>query len=342
MAMSVLDWEAAVAIVIAAFAMRAEHWHDRPGDLDDTSPGEPWVDPDQADPVLDAAYRGGIQYGRLSERPRVSPIEHALAYADQGQFVFPVHSMVAGGVCSCADPTCTNPGKHPRTIRGFHDASREPCRISEWWQQWPEANLAIATGAPSNIFVVDIDSGKGGLEHLARCARGRPLPDTRTIRSGGGGLHFYFAWPQDIDIRNSTGKLAHGVDVRGNGGYILAPPSNHISGGFYELELNIDPVPAPDWLVAALTEPAKRSRPRPEPPPIHHAGLSGVLRAVHGANEGTRNSLLFWGANRFSEAVGAGLIGEGDARYLLLRAAVDSGLGEREAAATIASAFRVM
>jgi hypothetical protein len=224
---------------------------------------EPWTDPDHPDPLLDAAYRGGIRAAVSCSRPQMAPLEAALDYAARGWSVFPCHSIRAGA-CSCGNP-CTSPGKHPRTVNGCRDATRDPQQIRRWWRRWPDANPAIATGEGSGIFTVDVDTNKGGDLHFARrIARQGPLPDTCTNRTGGGGWHFIFSWPDGADIRNSTSQLAHGVDVRGNGGYIMAPPANHISGGFYEIEINIDPVAAPDWLIAALTEtPQPDQSPRP-------------------------------------------------------------------------------
>lgn len=342
--MTAIDWGCEAEAFVRAFAARAAAWDAHPGDLAGGDP-EPWADPDHPDPLLDAAYRGGIvatEAGCAAARPQQTLLDTALALATvRGWLVFPCHN-VTYGKCPCDNPACTNPGKHPRTLRGCNDASRDPRSIRIWWRQWPDANLAIATGAGSGIFVVDIDSAKGGIENLARLAkRHGQLPDTFTVRTGGGGWHFYFSWSTGADIRNSASKIALGVDVRGTGGYVLAPPSNHFSGGYYEPELHIDPVAAPDWLIGALVEPAKPKRPPAEPPPpIHHAGLSGVLRSVLTAGEGSRNSILFWASHRFSEAVEEKLLGERDARALLFDVAMQCGLGEREAAATINSAFR--
>jgi hypothetical protein len=283
---------------VARFLERTASWDAHPDDLvggDDL----PWSDPDHSDERLDAAYCSGIiaPDQPAPAAPRAG-IDAALAYVRRGWRVFPCHSIVAGA-CSCGDRACGNPGKHPRIGNGCNGASRDPRQIRDWWRRWPDANPAIATGEGSGIFVVDIDAGKGGTEHLARLVERQgqgPLPDTFTIRSGGGGWHFYYSWP-DADVRNSAGKLAVGVDVRGTGGYVIAAPSNHVSGGFYDVDLNIEPVPAPAWLIAALTEvPQPDQSPRPSVQlPLSRYGETAldnaVERIVHASDHEQRDTL---------------------------------------------------
>src|ERR1039457_6496513 len=77
-------------------------------------------------------------------------------YAKHGFPVFPVHT-VTGGKCSCEAPECDHPGKHPRTMRGFKEATTDLQRIAGWWRRWPDANIGIATGKASGLLVVDVD-----------------------------------------------------------------------------------------------------------------------------------------------------------------------------------------
>ena len=106
-------------------------------------------------------------------------------------------------------------------------------QLSEWFARWPRANLAVVTGEISGIVVVDIDPKHGGTDALATLeARHGKLPDTVESITGGGGRHIYFAHP-GRDVRNRAG-LAPGIDLRGDGGCIIVPPSVHPSGNSYE------------------------------------------------------------------------------------------------------------
>lgn len=176
----------------------------------------------------------------------------ALRYAARGWRVFPVHSMGAGR-CSCGKVVCPSPGKHPRTPNGVKDATTDPATVRQWWQQWPTANVAIATGA--GLMVLDIDPDKGGDESLEDLQRVGRLPETLEVMTGGGGRHYYLETREAVS--NSASKLGPGLDIRGAGGYVVAPPSNHASGGRYEWEGLTDGVGAlgvaPGWLVDLCT-----------------------------------------------------------------------------------------
>lgn len=169
--------------------------------------------------------------------------------------MIPLHSPTACG-CSCRRAECESPGKHPRTAHGLKDASRDPAMIREWWNHWPDANIGIVTGPESGIFVLDVD-GKRGEESLIELERRySSLPDTYTVRTGGGGLHLYFLWPEGADVRNSQSRIAPGLDIRGEGGYVVVPQSLHASGTRYEVnESAILPAPCPEWLLSLSREP---------------------------------------------------------------------------------------
>jgi hypothetical protein len=179
----------------------------------------------------------------------------ALEYAERGWPVIPLHSPCARG-CSCGRAECESPAKHPRTAHGLKDASRDAETIREWWTRWPDANVGILTGAESGILVLDVD-GKQGEESLIELERrGYYLPDSYTVRTGGGGQHLYFAWPEGADVRNSQSKIAPGLDVRGQGGYVVAPPSLHASGARYEInESAILPVPCLEGIISLIQAP---------------------------------------------------------------------------------------
>ena len=114
----------------------------------------------------------------------------------------------------------------------FQDERASPATVAEWYRRWPDANVGVVTGQISNLVVLDVDPQHGGdasIEHLQH--RFGPLPVTVEATTGGGGRHFYFAHPGRL-VRNRTG-LAQGIDVRGDGGYVVAPPSVHPSGRRY-------------------------------------------------------------------------------------------------------------
>ncbi len=133
--------------------------------------------------------------------------------------IFPCHPIV-DGKCSCPNPDCTSPGKHPRTPNGLKDATADKTRQAEWWRQNPDANLAIPTGHINRILVVDIDADKGGFETLLEIEEEYgQFPDTLTARTGGGGLHHYFALP-DTETIGSRNGWRKGIDIKCEGGYL--------------------------------------------------------------------------------------------------------------------------
>jgi hypothetical protein len=197
----------------------------------------------------------------------------ALDYAARGWLVVPVHTPRANGAgpCSCSNQECASAGKHPRPNDWTHQATTNPDQIRAWWGKWPDANVGIAPGHKSGIFALDVDKHKGGYESLdALVKRHGPLPDTWTVHTGSGGLHLYFLWPEGLEVRNSESKIAAGLDIRGEGGFVVAPPSLHHSGRHYELEESaIPPVEPPAWLLTLLSTPpaAPAAQPRPAEKP---------------------------------------------------------------------------
>jgi putative DNA primase/helicase len=188
---------------------------------------------------------------------------NALDYARLGWHVFPCYEPTKTGkkpVCACAKKSaCEQIGKHPRTINGFKDATTDLGQIRAWWRQWPKANIGIATGEISGFFVLDIDPRHGGditLEEL-QSAHGK-LPATVEASTGGGGRHILLTHPGHEVKNDGAGKiLGTGVDIRGDGGYIIVAPSLHASGQRYEWEVSSLPgdvplAPAPAWLLDRL------------------------------------------------------------------------------------------
>ena len=160
----------------------------------------------------------------------------ALAYARRGVPVFP----------------CEPGGKRPLTYNGFWDATTETSRIRTWWGSWPAANVGVPTGRRSGLLVLDVDARDGGFESLAALERRNgPLPETAKARTGGGGVHVFFRYPAGETVRNSAGALGTGLDVRGEGGYVVVPPSRTQS--IYEWIDRSSPA-EPSWLLARLRE----------------------------------------------------------------------------------------
>jgi hypothetical protein len=193
-----------------------------------------------------------------------------------------------GGHCSCGS-TCQRPAKHPLTPHGLKDASLAPGLIARWWRQWPRANVAIATGAASGLVVLDVDPGKDGDASLRALEAERgELPETVQVLTGGGGQHFFFAHPGG-QVRNSASTLGAGLDVRADGGYVVAAPSLHASGKRYTWEVSgrpdeVAPAPLPGWLLEALRAPAAPTLQAPRP------GQHWLKVLRDGAGEGRRNA----------------------------------------------------
>jgi hypothetical protein len=176
-------------------------------------------------------------------------LDAALAYARQDLRVLPLHTP-RGGRCSCRKADCRDVGKHPRTEHGLDDATTDEGQITRWWTRWPDANIGIRTGR--GIAVLDVDPRHGGDESLRNLEQENDkLPVTVTTITGSGGEHRWFA--VNGHAANSSGKLASGLDTKGDGGYVVAPPSLHVSGRRYEWEAGyafgeVPLAPWPDWL----------------------------------------------------------------------------------------------
>ncbi len=183
-------------------------------------------------------------------------LDYALAYAERGWAVFPVHTPQPDGTCSCRKPQCDRVGKHPRISQGRNGATTNPETIRQWWGVWPDANIGIATGAESGLIVLDVD--EGGEDSL----QGRELPNTVEQITGSGGRHLIYERPEDGQRYKTRVKFLPGLDSRADGGYVVAPPSLHASGRSYEWEGSSDPfegvavMPAPEWLTEAVAAPS--------------------------------------------------------------------------------------
>lgn len=251
----------------------------------------------------------------------------ALRYATLGVPVFP----------------CVPGAKQPLTSNGFHDATASPQTVQTWWQRTPEANIGLPTGANTGVLVVDIDvhpSGNGFA--VFERARSQGLADDWgwLVRTPSGGLHAYYP-ANGLEQRSWQVPSAH-IDFRGDGGYVIAPPSRIV----------VDGAPTPYEVIAVTTGEARSvdalalrrflEPPRPTPA-TPSPGLDttrcrpeALARTVAVTTEGGRNRALFWASCRMAEN------GQSHATTVsyLLPAARHAGLTDREIESTIDSAFR--
>lgn len=274
-----------------------------------------------------------------------------LDYLARGWTPVPLHAA-PDGVCTCPrGEACSSAGKHPREAWG--DGRRvDELQVRAWAQRWRlAANVGVDCGA-SGLYVVDLDgpeavaTWRAWLEHHGRA----PTLTSRTRR----GYHVWYRQPPAGEpLANSARKLGPGIDTRGVGGLVVAPPSVHASGHAYAWCAGpVEPAPCPPWLEAvARTAPAPASPPeRPAAPalPIGDSrqraylfrALEGELQRVLDATEGGRNSTLNRAAYSLGQLVGAGLIDEDALTSALLEAAAAVGLDEAEAVPTIRSGLR--
>jgi hypothetical protein len=278
----------------------------------------------------------------------VSPtqLDAALRYAARGWAVFPCHEP-ADGRCSCGRTDCSSPAKHPRTARGLHDATHDPAVIASWWQRWPTANVAVRTGAASDLVVLDVDPDHGGLASLAELQRihGR-LPPSAAVRTGSGGRHYWFAHPGD-PVPNSAGRLGPGLDIRGDRGYVIAPPSLHAVRNRYIWASEAALTAAPGWLLSccrnrdqSVGRPATTQCPPQQVGGWARAAFEGELGRLRLASEGSRNHALNRAAFALGQLVGSRHLDGEMVRDALVATGVGIGLTAREVRATVASGLR--
>jgi len=198
---------------------------------------------------------------------KINIIDAALKYANRGWAVLPIHTPGANGSCSCGRSDCDSPGKHPRTMNGLRDATTDEATIKKWFNRWPTANIGIATGAESGLVVIDVDGDEGSESWHELQSRHGTLPDTITAKTARG-FHIYLKHPGGY-VKPSASAVGKGIDVRGDGSYIVAPPSTHASGKQYMWELSGNPdevelADMPEWLVESIRAPRNETSPIPE------------------------------------------------------------------------------
>lgn len=281
-----------------------------------------------------------------------APRDAALVYAEAGWPIFPVAGIVARR-CGCRHGAgCAHPAKHPLVPGGARSASTERAQVRDWWDRWPWAGVGLVTGARSGLVVVDLDPAHGAERTVASLhEQGIDLPPTLAVTTGGGGHHLVYAHP-GCTMPNSAGELpgvglTPGVDLRGDGGYVVAAPSVHRSGNRYRWEGG-DLASLPPWF-------------RPTAPPVTPSAIptlnadrqqgyvetalasevARVRQAVpHDQGGQGRNDTLNKSAFAVGTLVGAGVLDSDRARYALLEAATSSGLSVAEADRTITSGLQ--
>lgn len=233
-------------------------------------------------------------------------------------------------------------GKHP-VGRWSRDATAVPAELAPALSRGPR-NLGIACG-PSGLLLVDEDQADAFTAYAAE--HGHQVPDTFTVTTGKG-RHFYFRAPDGPPLGNSQGALrGRGIDIRGRGGYVVAPGSVHESGTVYVPVDSAAPIlPAPEWLVTALrSRPAARPTSTVRRPAACGGGrpfkvLTGLVQTVLDAPDGERNNRLYWAARRVYEHAAWGLFDAETGRAALIDAARHIGLADGEAHKTLDSAAR--
>jgi Bifunctional DNA primase/polymerase, N-terminal len=273
----------------------------------------------------------------------LTPLQAAVTYAQLGWHVLPLWWPVATGECGCGRSDCASVAKHPiwwLVPRGLHDASSRVATVAGWWRSVPHANVGIRTGAESRLVVLDVDGAAGG-RSLRELVSAHGTFGARWARTGSGGLHAYFAHP-GTPVPNSAGRLGDGLDVRGDGGYVVAPPSRHPTRHLYRW-ISTDDGGLPDmpsWLLElAVRAPVADCREvqldGASTAAYAAAALEGECREVEQASPGRRNHRLNRAAFKLGQLVGAGLLEEDAVAIALVAAGLKAGPGERKIRSTV-------
>ncbi len=264
----------------------------------------------------------------ISIQEPTSVKDAAQAYALRGFAVLPLYGII-NEKCACGNPDCCSPGKHPRTKRGLNDASKDPKAIDRMFGSNSTSgfNVGIATGEVSGFWALDIDGPDGETSLRDLEATHGALPATLEQRTGRG-RHLLFAWRGSV--KSSAQELGSKLDVRGDGGYIVAAPSTHHSGGQYEF---IDPeaeiADAPDWLEDLVRKSAPRAVAAPRSAtstsaiatsPYGLAALDEECLSVANAPDGKQETTLNSAALKIGALVAGGEVNRDEATEALIDA----------------------
>jgi putative DNA primase/helicase len=267
--------------------------------------------------------------------------------------VFPLHG-IGNGHCRCPrGASCSHAGKHPRTPQGVHNATRDKKQIKSWFKKRPDSNFGVATGG--GIFVVDVD-GKVGRDSLdALQAEHGTLPRTVTVKTGKG-HHLYFRY-DGVRVGNSAGRLGKGLDVRGDGGYVVGVGSVHSSGKIYRyIEgralFEIELAHAPQWLLEKTSSKINGgTEDGPKVSPIPAAKLDRARDYIDAARrreldrlgkapKHQRNDTLNIAAFKLGQLLPYGLFDPTAVSTELARVAIKIGLDNHEIGPTIQSGLK--
>lgn len=205
---------------------------------------------------------------------------------------------------------CKDAGKHPLTLHGLKDATNDPDILAQQFSgEYSIANIGLRTGKISGVWVLDVDD-VADLRKL-ELQYGK-LPLTWQAQTGGGGLHYFFRYPTDCEIRNSQKKIAPNIDVRGEGGYVVLPPGKHKSGGAYTWlvspESGIPLSFASPWLIDLATG----SNIKHTPPDPKASASAACAAEGRGTGKGESGEPIYTGSFPLSPSLGVHTIGEGD------------------------------
>lgn len=220
--------------------------------------------------------------------------------------------------------------KKPLCANGFKAATTDKVVLQEWNNKFPNCNVGIPTGHINNIFVVDID-GEQGIESLNHLELIHGKLDAPTVITGKG-KHLYFKMPENVELKCSTSKIADHIDIRANGGYVVAPPSVHENGHRYTWEnfvSNQDFPDAPTWLISLMTNAEKQTLP-----------VSGVLEEISNAPQGQRNDTLYRRAISLINRTRKEYLNMNEVKQNIINAALQSGLSKEEATKTFDNALK--
>jgi Bifunctional DNA primase/polymerase, N-terminal len=246
------------------------------------------------------------------------------------------------------------PGEKLPILERWHErATAESTLLERWWGRTPDANVAVATGPGSGIFVLDVDGPEGERALVELERRHGPMPEFYPMQwtGSGRGWQAFFAWPEGRNIRNSAGRLGPKLDTRGEGGFVVLPPSVHPSGGRYGWATDRDPweLPpefAPDWFLDLLDPPTQPEAPRqawsgpgrPTDDRYLLRALEAELALVASAPVGRRNDQLNESAFNLFRFAQEGRLDAGAIAHGLEAAARHAGLEDKEVESTLKSA----